>query len=146
MQPSRRQTLTFLKQRFAEVGLSPVKRHGQNFLIDLNLLRRAGRHGRPAAARRGARSRHGHRLADGADGAAAWRPSSRSRSIPQLHQLASEELIDFDNVTMLLQDALRNKNNLDESVLERGAAAALLSSRDGGSSSWPICPTAWRRR
>ena len=39
MDAARRQTLSFLKQRFAEVGINPVKRHGQNFLIDLNLLR-----------------------------------------------------------------------------------------------------------
>ena len=33
------QTLTFLKQRFEQVGLTLQARHGQNFLIDLNLLR-----------------------------------------------------------------------------------------------------------
>ncbi len=33
------QTLTFLKQRFEQVGLKLQSRHGQNFLIDLNLLR-----------------------------------------------------------------------------------------------------------
>ncbi len=42
----------------------------------------------------------------------------------RLHQLASEELIDFDNVTMLHQDALRNKNNLDEAVLAAVRRAA----------------------
>ncbi|MFT5524411.1 MAG: 16S rRNA (adenine1518-N6/adenine1519-N6)-dimethyltransferase, partial [Pirellulaceae bacterium] len=36
----------------------------------------------------------------------------------QLHQLAREELSKYDNVTILLQDALRNKNNLDDRVLE----------------------------
>ncbi len=34
-----RQTVSYLKQRFAEVGLTLQSRHGQNFLIDLNLLR-----------------------------------------------------------------------------------------------------------
>ena len=33
-----RQTLSFLMQRFAEVGIRPKSQHGQNFLIDLNLL------------------------------------------------------------------------------------------------------------
>ncbi|NOZ40842.1 MAG: ribosomal RNA small subunit methyltransferase A, partial [Planctomycetes bacterium] len=32
-----RQTKTFLMQRFREVGIQPATRHGQNFLIDLNL-------------------------------------------------------------------------------------------------------------
>jgi 16S rRNA (adenine1518-N6/adenine1519-N6)-dimethyltransferase len=35
----------------------------------------------------------------------------------RLHQLASEELIDFTNVTMLQQDALKNKNTIDARVL-----------------------------
>jgi 16S rRNA (adenine1518-N6/adenine1519-N6)-dimethyltransferase len=112
-----RQTLSFLKQRFAEVGLSPVKRHGQNFLIDLNLLQV---------------------LLDAADlqpndvvlevgtgtGSLTAQMAPRVAAIvtveidAHLHQLASEELIDFDNVTMLLQDALRNKNNFDDAVIE----------------------------
>ncbi len=33
------QTLTYLKQRFEQVGLKLQSRHGQNFLIDLNLVR-----------------------------------------------------------------------------------------------------------
>jgi 16S rRNA (adenine1518-N6/adenine1519-N6)-dimethyltransferase len=114
---SRRQTLSFLKQRFAEVGLNLVKRHGQNFLIDLNLL---------------------DVLIDAADlqpsdvvlevgtgtGSLTAQMAPRVAAVvtveidPRLHQLAGEELIDHANVTMLLQDALRNKNNLDDAVLE----------------------------
>ena len=37
--PSLNQTQSFLMRRFAEVGIRPKTRHGQNFLIDLNLLR-----------------------------------------------------------------------------------------------------------
>ena len=33
------QTLRFLQQRFAEAGIHVKHRHGQNFLIDLNLQR-----------------------------------------------------------------------------------------------------------
>ena len=32
-----RQTISFLTRRFREVGLRPASRHGQNFLIDMNL-------------------------------------------------------------------------------------------------------------
>ena len=34
-----RQTKTFLMERFREMGIRPATRHGQNFLIDLNLHR-----------------------------------------------------------------------------------------------------------
>src|SRR5215203_329284 len=33
-----RQTRTFLLERFREMGIRPATRHGQNFLIDLNLV------------------------------------------------------------------------------------------------------------
>jgi 16S rRNA (adenine1518-N6/adenine1519-N6)-dimethyltransferase len=115
--PTHRQTLSFLKRRFSEVGLNLVKRHGQNFLIDLNLL---------------------HVLVESADlqpndvvleigtgtGSLTAQMAPRVAAVvsveldARLHQLASEELIDFENVTMLLQDALRNKNNFDEAVLD----------------------------
>src|SRR6185503_11488353 len=35
---SSRQTLSYLIKRFEEAGIHPETRHGQNFLIDLNLL------------------------------------------------------------------------------------------------------------
>ncbi len=36
---SNRQTISFLTQRFRDAGIWPDTRHGQNFLIDLNLVR-----------------------------------------------------------------------------------------------------------
>ena len=33
-----RQTISYIQRRLREVGLRPTQRHGQNFLIDLNLL------------------------------------------------------------------------------------------------------------
>lgn len=115
--PSRRQTLSFLKQRFAEVGLSLVKRHGQNFLIDLNLLQvlveAADLQPNDVVLEVGTGT--GSLTAEMAPQVAAVVTVEID---PRLHQLASEELIDFENVTMLLLDALRNKNNLDEEVLQ----------------------------
>lgn len=35
---SSRQTVSYLTQRFREAGIRPEIRHGQNFLVDLNLL------------------------------------------------------------------------------------------------------------
>jgi 16S rRNA (adenine1518-N6/adenine1519-N6)-dimethyltransferase len=114
---SRRQTLSFLKQRFAEVGLNLVKRHGQNFLIDLNLLRllveTADLQPNDVVLEIGTGT--GSLTAQIAPQVAAVVTVEIDR---RLHQLAGEEMIDHANVTMLLQDALRNKNNLDDAVLE----------------------------
>lgn len=33
-----KQTISYLTRRFREVGLEPNSRHGQNFLIDINLV------------------------------------------------------------------------------------------------------------
>jgi 16S rRNA (adenine1518-N6/adenine1519-N6)-dimethyltransferase len=114
---SRRQTLSFLKQRFAEVGLNLVKRHGQNFLIDLNLLRllveTADLLPNDVVLEIGTGT--GSLTAQIAPQVAAVVTVEIDR---RLHQLAGEEMIDHANVIMLLQDALRNKNNLDDAVLE----------------------------
>ncbi len=116
-----RQTLTYLQRRFAEVGIRPRTQHGQNFLIDHNLLRV---------------------LVDAADvgpqdvvlevgtgtGALTMlvaRSAAHVVSVeidPQLAQLAREELQGFANVTLLQQDALRTKNRLDDAVLAAVAA------------------------
>lgn len=103
--------------RFREVGLEPDKRRGQNFLIDLNLL---------------------EILADAADlseqdvvlevgtglGSLTALMAPRAGHVitveidKHLQQLAMEVLHPFDNVTMLGQDVLRNKNNLHPTVID----------------------------
>ncbi|HTN76697.1 MAG TPA: 16S rRNA (adenine(1518)-N(6)/adenine(1519)-N(6))-dimethyltransferase RsmA [Pirellulaceae bacterium] len=103
--------------RFREAGFEPYARHGQNFLIDLNLL---------------------NILLDAANlgpndvvleigtgmGTLTTQMASRVAHVvtveidDHLYQLASEELIDFDNVTMLHHDALKNKNTIDPRVIE----------------------------
>lgn len=112
-----RQTISYLNRRFAEVGLNPNKRHGQNFLIDLNLIRL---------------------LADSAEltpddvvlevgtgmGSLTGLLAAKARHVvtveidQHLHQLAQEELEEYDNITFLHQDALRNKNNFAPEVLQ----------------------------
>lgn len=113
---SSNQTLTFLRRRFEEVGFHPRVMFGQNFLIDLNLLRV---------------------LLDTADlgpddvvlevgtgtGSLTAQMAKKAAEIVtveidrQIFQLASEELIDYPNVTMLLTDILKNKNKLNPEVL-----------------------------
>ena len=110
------QTLSFLIRRFKEAGIRPHTKFGQNFLIDLNLLRV---------------------LADAAElspddvvlevgtgtGSLTTLMAARAAAVvtveidPQMYQLASEELIAFDNVVQLHADALKNKNCFNPDVL-----------------------------
>ncbi len=95
-----RQTTSFLRKRLDDAGVRPDTRHGQNFLIDLNLVKL---------------------LVDSADldrrdvvlevgtgtGSLTALMAQRAGVVvtvelsAELHQLASEELVDFDNVVML---------------------------------------------
>jgi len=119
------QTQSFLIRRFAEVGLQPNTKRGQNFLVDLNLLRLL-----VDSARLDARDvvlEIGTGTGSLTSLAAPVVAAVISVEVDsKLHQLASEELIDFDNVQLLLQDALRNKNHFDDRVLDavRNALAA----------------------
>ena len=112
-----RQTKTFLIERFREMGIRPATRHGQNFLIDLNLVQL---------------------IVDAAEltqddvvievgtgtGSLTTMMAARAAAVvtveidAHLFELASEQLVDLPNVTMLRLDALRNKNNLDDRVMD----------------------------
>jgi 16S rRNA (adenine1518-N6/adenine1519-N6)-dimethyltransferase len=117
-----RQTKSFLLDRFREMGISPATHHGQNFLIDLNLVQL---------------------IIDSAEldksdvvlevgtgtGSLTAMMAQRAAAVvtveidAHLFELASAELIDFENVTMLRLDALHNKNRFDPRVLEAVGAA-----------------------
>lgn len=125
---SPRQTQSFLMRRFAEAGLHPQVRHGQNFLIDLNLLRLLADAAR--LDRRDVVLEVGTGL-----GSLTTLLAARAAAVvtveidPQLAQLAAETLHDRSNVTLLRCDALRNKSTLDARVLE--AVAARLAESPG---------------
>ncbi len=112
-----RQTKTFLMQRFREVGIQPATRHGQNFLIDLNLQQL---------------------IVDSADlsyrdvvleigtgtGALTALMAKRAGAVitveidGHLFELASELLLGCENVMMLKHDALKNKNKFDSRIMD----------------------------
>lgn len=111
------QTISFLSRRFDEAGVKLQHRHGQNFLIDLNLQRLI-----IDSAKLGAFDV----VLEVGTGTGALTALSAERAAevvtveidPQLYQLASEELFEFPNVTMLQQDALHNKNTISPAVMD----------------------------
>ncbi|MCA9187873.1 MAG: 16S rRNA (adenine(1518)-N(6)/adenine(1519)-N(6))-dimethyltransferase RsmA [Pirellulaceae bacterium] len=117
MQRSHRQTVTFLQRRMAEVGIRPDARHGQNFLVDLNLLdvivREADLQPNDVVLEVGTGMGSLTTLMAPKAGAVVTVELDAN-----LHQLAAEELVEFTNVTMLRQDVLRNKNNIHDNVLQ----------------------------
>jgi 16S rRNA (adenine1518-N6/adenine1519-N6)-dimethyltransferase len=112
-----RQTKTFLLERFREMGIRPATRHGQNFLIDLNLVEliveSAELTSDDVVLEIGTGT--GSLTALMAERAAAVVTVEIDA---HLFELASEQLIDLPNVTMLRLDALRNKNNFDDRVMD----------------------------
>lgn len=112
-----RQTLTFLMKRFEEVGIRPQSQHGQNFLIDLNLL--------DVLVEAAKLEPHDVVLEVGTGtGSLTALMAPRVAGVisvevdPRMHQLASEELIDVRNVTLLHNDILKRKHQLEPEVID----------------------------
>ncbi len=112
-----RQTKTFLINRFREMGISPATRHGQNFLIDLNLHR--------VIIDAAELTKQDVVLEVGTGtGALTQLMAEKVAAVitveidGHLFELASEQLFHYPHVTMLHQDALKNKNRFDSKVIE----------------------------
>lgn len=114
---SPRQTLSYLQDKFRNAGLLPQIRFGQNFLIDLNLIDLIMR--TADLTTKDVVLEIGTGMGSLTTKMALFAGSVITVEIdPMLAQLAKQELAPFGNVTMLQRDALRNKNNLHEEVLE----------------------------
>jgi 16S rRNA (adenine1518-N6/adenine1519-N6)-dimethyltransferase len=112
-----RQTKTFLLERFREMGISPATRHGQNFLIDLNL------HAVIVDAAELSPNDVVLEIGTGTGALTALMAERAAEVVTveidrHLFELASEQLVDLPNVAMLRIDALHNKNQFDDRVME----------------------------
>lgn len=113
----RNQTISYLTNKFREVGIRPISKHGQNFLIDMNLLDLLVRSADPQPDEVILEIGTG-------TGTLSTRLAAQAGHLvtveidPHMASLAMEELDPFENVTMLNFDALRNKNNFRPELLE----------------------------
>ncbi|MDR1382566.1 MAG: 16S rRNA (adenine(1518)-N(6)/adenine(1519)-N(6))-dimethyltransferase RsmA [Planctomycetaceae bacterium] len=134
------QTRSYLMQRFSEIGIHPRAKLGQNFLIDLNLLRLLHNSaqlesndvvlevGTGTGSLTGLMSQNaGHVITVEIDSV--------------MHQLAKEELQERGNITFLHTDILQNKNRLSPLVLDavRSALAKVPNSRFKLAANLPYC-------
>jgi 16S rRNA (adenine1518-N6/adenine1519-N6)-dimethyltransferase len=114
---SQNQTLSFLLRRFSEAGIKPYAGLGQNFLIDLNLIRlllKTAELG-PDDVVLEVGTGTGSLTAQMAPQVAAVVTVELDR---QLFTLAGEELVGLSNVTMLNEDALSGKNRLNPALVD----------------------------
>jgi 16S rRNA (adenine1518-N6/adenine1519-N6)-dimethyltransferase len=111
------QTLSFLMRRFADAGVAPRTRLGQNFLVDMNLQRLLVSSARlePQDVVLEVGTGTGSLTALLARAAAFVVTVEVDRD---LFRLAEEELHGVPNVRMLRVDALANKNRLNPPVMQ----------------------------
>ncbi len=116
-QSSRRQTFSFLMRRFKEAGIRPRTQLGQNFLVDLNLVRLLAQTAELCV------SDVVLEVGTGTGSLTSLMAPQVAAVVtvevdPQLFQLAAEELHRLPNVRMLKLDALAGKHRFHPEVLQ----------------------------
>ena len=111
-----RQTLSYLRNLFAERGIRPKNKLGQNFLIDLNLL--------DLLLRTAELTREDLALEVGSGtGSLTVRLVEQAGAVVSVEvdadfaALTDEEVQDRDRIALLHADALKNKNEMNPTVL-----------------------------
>jgi len=112
-----RQTLSYLQEKFGQARVQPQPKFGQNFLIDLNLVQMiadtAELDSRDVVLEVG--TGMGSLTSLIAEKAAHVVTVEIDH---HLAPLAKQEFANFDNITLLEQDALKSKNQLDPALLD----------------------------
>jgi 16S rRNA (adenine1518-N6/adenine1519-N6)-dimethyltransferase len=112
-----RHTLTYLMDRLAAAGARPQKRFGQNFLIDLNVIeiiaRTANLTDRDLVLEVGT----------GTGSLTGYLAQAAHHVItvevdPFMQQIASDELKQFNNITLIPSDALSSKHTIDPTLVQ----------------------------
>ncbi|MDR2115531.1 MAG: 16S rRNA (adenine(1518)-N(6)/adenine(1519)-N(6))-dimethyltransferase RsmA [Planctomycetaceae bacterium] len=111
------QTRSYLMAKFEAMGIRPQTRLGQNFLIDLNLLRLLHESANIEA--------HDVILEVGTGTGSLTAPMSEKAAVvvtvdvdPVMQELAKQELFGKKNIRFIKTDILKNKNKLREEVME----------------------------
>lgn len=114
---SENQTRSYLMRRFETLGIHPRGKLGQNFLIDLNLLR---------LLCESAQIDKSDVVLEVGTGTGSLTSAMADRAAavitvevdPIMHEMARQELFGKKNVRFFLTDILENKNRLSQEVLE----------------------------
>lgn len=117
MEQSERQTRSYLMRLFERHGIHPRWKLGQNFLIDLNIIEFIVREAELTC------QDVVLEVGPGTGGMTTFMAREAGHVIsveldPNMYMLASEATAAYDNVTLLNQDALRNKNHIADNVLQ----------------------------
>jgi 16S rRNA (adenine1518-N6/adenine1519-N6)-dimethyltransferase len=117
MTDASRQTISYLSQRLRDVGIEPNHRYGQNFLVDMNMLDLIANRAEIEADDVCLEVGTGTGSLTGRIAAKAFHVVSVEIDV-RMHQIASEELAAFSNVTLLQIDALASKHELAPELLQ----------------------------
>jgi 16S rRNA (adenine1518-N6/adenine1519-N6)-dimethyltransferase len=121
-----RQTQSYLRMLFAQRGIAPQHRHGQNFLVDLNIH---------ALIVKTAQVDPDDVVLEVGPGAGAMTALLAAQGAavvavdidPAMVQLTAEATAGMPNVRVLLADALAGKNTMNPAVLDHIRAALAVS-------------------
>lgn len=117
MRDVQRQTRSWLMELFTQHGINPRGDLGQNFLIDVNLIEFAVRHASLGP------NDVVLEVGSGTGGMTAFLAEAAGKVISvdidqNMTKLAAEAVEGYDNVTLITQDILKNKNSLAPEICD----------------------------